>query len=128
MEVEYMGKDILTELYEKQYRLLNKHSRLLATPILNGIYQVTCQCYRNDKGRMTPYKISFECEAGLSHIWTDIQVSKYHNWGLLRVYTGITHDEVFHYHFKLSYSILSREWKIKILLNSTSKTVHIKEE
>lgn len=39
-----MEKDILTEMLEKQYRLLDKHSRLLATPILTGTYPVSCQC------------------------------------------------------------------------------------
>ncbi|MCU6733153.1 hypothetical protein [Diplocloster agilis] len=122
-----MEKDILTEMLEKQYRLLDKHSRLLATPILTGTYPVSCQCCTDENGRMAPYKISFECEAGLSHIWTDIQLSKYHNWGLFWVYTGITLDEVFHYRFRLKYYKLTRKWELKILLNSTSKTTYIKE-
>ena len=122
-----MEKDILTEMYEKQYRLLDKHSRLLAAPILTGIYLVTCQCRTDENGRMTPYKINFECEAGLSHNWTDMQILACHNWGLFRVYTGITHDEVFHYRFRLKYYKLSHKWELKILLSSTSKIAYIKE-
>lgn len=123
-----MGKDILTELYEKQYRLLDKQSRLLATPILTGTYPASCQCDTDEKRRMTPYKINFECEAGLSHIWTNIQISTCHNWGLFRVYTGITHDEVFHYRFRLKYYKLTRKWELKILLSLTPKKAYIEEE
>ena len=120
-----MEKDILTEMIEKQYRLLDKHSRLLATPILTGIYSVTCECCTDENGRIAPYKISFECDAGLSHNWTNMQIMKSHNWGLFRVYKGMTMDEVFHYRFRLKYYKLTRKWELKILLNSTSKKAYI---
>ena len=95
-----MEKDILSEMTEKQYQTLEKHSRIMATPILNGSYHASCQSYINEKGKLAPWRISFESD-GLLHIWNNIRISSCHNWGLCRVYTGLTRDEVFHYRFRL---------------------------
>ena len=80
------------------------------------------------KMAVAPYKISFECEAGLSHNWTNMQIMKSHNKGLFSVYKGMTLDEVFHYLFRLKYYKLTHKWELKKLLNLTSITAYIKEE
>lgn len=115
----------MTESIEKQYRILKKSRLLQLTPILSGTYSVSCQYYTDIKRRMIPYRISFECEAGIAHIWTNIQIFTCNNWGLFSSYTGITNDEIFHYRFRLKYYKLTNKWELRILLNSTSKKAYL---
>ena len=115
----------MSDLIERQYRLLDNFNRLKSTPILSGNYPVSCKCNINERGDIIPLEINFTGKEGVTYCWNNIRLSTWQKFWILQIYTGFTRDDIIHYRFKLYYNKLSCKWKVKILLNSTDKNVYL---